>query len=147
MIDHGADRPVHRQLADLLRADIAAGRLKPGEMLPSQARLMQLHDLGPVAVRQALAILRAEGLIRTVKGEGSTVMVYDRQPYRVAAGADVEIRMPSPEERKQLRDAAAGETEMPEGVPVAVVKPGPRKHRVLLRGDRWRLVFGDEPQS
>uniref|UniRef100_UPI003F49245D winged helix-turn-helix domain-containing protein n=1 Tax=Streptosporangium sp. CA-235898 TaxID=3240073 RepID=UPI003F49245D len=145
-IDFGADRPHHRQLADILREDIALGRLKPGQELMSQARLMQTYHLGPVAVRQALAILRAEGLILTIKGQVSTVMVYNRQPYHVASGADVEFRMPSPAERKELRDEAADEIEMPEGVPIAIIKPGPRKHRVMLRADRWRLVFG-EPEA
>ncbi|MEV7011685.1 winged helix-turn-helix domain-containing protein [Streptosporangium sp. NPDC051022] len=144
-IDFGADRPHHRQLADILRADIASGRLKPGQPLPSQSALMQRYELGTVAVRQALAILRGEGLIRTAKREGSVVMLYDRKPYHVEAGADVEFRMPSPDERRDLRDETTGETEMPEGVPIAVIKPGPRKHRVVLRGDQWRLVFSDSP--
>ncbi|MER6830827.1 winged helix-turn-helix domain-containing protein [Streptosporangium sp. NPDC000563] len=146
-IDFGADRPHHRQLADILRADITAGRLKPAQQLPSQNRLMQQYGLGSVAVRQALAILRHEGLITTTRGEGSAVMVYDRKPYHVAPGADVEFRMPSPTERRELRDEAADETAMPEGVPIAVITPGPRKHRVMLRGDRWRLVFGDEGET
>ncbi|MEU8378290.1 winged helix-turn-helix domain-containing protein [Streptosporangium sp. NPDC048865] len=146
-IDFGADRPHHRQLADILRADITTGRLKPGEHLPSQKGLKQQYGLGDVAVRQALAILRNEGLIVTTRGEGSAVMVYDRRPYHVGPGADVEFRMPSPDERKELRDEAADETMMPEGVPIAIVRPGPRRHRVMLRADRWRLVFSDESES
>lgn len=138
MIDFGADRPVHRQLADLLRADIRSGKLAPGASLPSQARLMQIHGVGQVAVRQALRLLAGEGLIVTEKGREARVAVYDRKPYRVPKGARVVFRMPSPEERRELRDAGG---DVPEGVPVAEVHTGPRARRKLVRGDRWEIVF------
>lgn len=140
MIDFGADRPVHRQLADLLRADIRSGKLKPGGKLPSQARLMQIYGVGQVAVRAALRLLASEGLIVTEKGTEATVAMYERQPYRVPPGSRVTFRMPSPEERRELGD-------VPEGVPVAEVKAGPRKHRKLVRGDQWELVFDDEQDT
>ncbi|MGI5490329.1 hypothetical protein [Microtetraspora malaysiensis] len=48
--------------------------------------------------------------------------------------------MPSPEERRELGD-------VPEGGPVAEVKASPRKHRKLIRGDQWELVFDDEQNA
>jgi DNA-binding GntR family transcriptional regulator len=139
VIDFGSDRPVHRQLADIIRADIAAGRLKPGQPLPSETRLMQQYELGRVAVRQALAVLRSEGLIVTVKREGSYVrpqVPAERVP--VERSAEVTARMPSPEERKQL--------DIPEGVPVFVIKP-PRGRTRLLPADRTILVWGCAEES
>ncbi|MGW0486200.1 GntR family transcriptional regulator [Nonomuraea sp. NPDC003214] len=140
MIDFGADRPVHKQLADIIRADIAAGRLKPGNALPSESRLQQIYGVGQIAVRQALRVLRGEGLIVTVKGSGSTVAGGPREPYNVEPGSNVVLRMPSPDERAQLGD-------VPEGVPIAEIRPpGKGRHRKLIRGDRYQLVF-EEPDG
>ncbi|WP_090769389.1 GntR family transcriptional regulator [Nonomuraea maritima] len=133
MIDFGSDRPVHRQLADIIRADIAAGRLKPGQALPSETRLMQQYELGRVAVRQALGVLRSEGLIVTVKREGSYVRPQAPVQRVVVEGlAEVTARMPSPDERKKL--------DLPEGVPVFVIKE-PRQSSRILPADRTVLVW------
>ncbi|MEV4568531.1 GntR family transcriptional regulator [Nonomuraea sp. NPDC049419] len=142
MIDFGSDRPVHRQLADIIRADIAAGRLKPGQPLPSETRLMQEYELGRVAVRQALSVLRSEGLIVTVKREGSYVRPeLPTERVTVRDAAEVTARMPSPEERKTLN--------IPEGVPVFVIKE-PRKRSRILSADRTVLIWAggeDSPDS
>lgn len=139
MIDFGSDRPVHKQLADLIRADIKAGRLKPGDPIPSEARLRQQYELGQMAVRQALRVLRGEGLIVTTKGRGSEVAGGPREPYPVEPGSTIVLRMPSPDERAQLGG-------VPEGVPVAEIRPpGKGRHRRLVRGDRYSLeVPGDD---
>ncbi|TDC07667.1 GntR family transcriptional regulator [Nonomuraea longispora] len=137
MIDFGSDRPVHRQLADIIRADIAAGRLKPGQALPSETRLMQEYELGRVAVRQALGVLRSEGLVVTVKREGSYVRPQvPVERVAVEHAAEVTARMPSPEERREL--------DIPEGVPVFVIKP-PRGRVRLLPADRTILVWDTTP--
>ncbi|MGW0195906.1 GntR family transcriptional regulator [Nonomuraea sp. NPDC003201] len=133
MIDFGSDRPVHRQLADIIREDIAAGRLKAGQALPSETRLMQQYELGRVAVRQALGVLRGEGLIVTVKREGSYVRPQvPVERVAVERTAEVTARMPSPDERKEL--------DIPEGVPVFVIKQ-PRKRNRVLPADRTILVW------
>jgi GntR family transcriptional regulator len=133
VIDFGSDRPVHRQLADIIRADVAAGRLKPGQALPSETRLMQQYELGRVAVRQALEVLRGEGLVVTVKREGSYVRPQvPVERVAVEGSAEVTARMPSPDERKEL--------DIPEGVPVFVIKQ-PRKRNRILPADRTVLVW------
>jgi DNA-binding GntR family transcriptional regulator len=52
------------QVADALRADIAAGRLKPGEKLPSVRELTERFGNAQETVRKGLAALVDEGLIR-----------------------------------------------------------------------------------
>jgi hypothetical protein len=60
---------------------------------------------------------------------------------RWSPGSVVVLRMPSPEERRKLDD-------MPEGVPVAeVTPPGKGRHRRLVRGDRFQLVWGEPAES
>jgi GntR family transcriptional regulator len=133
VIDFGSDRPVHRQLADIIRADITAGRLKPGQALPSETRLMQQYELGRVAVRQALGVLRSEGLIVTVKREGSYVRPQvPVERVAVERASEVTARMPSPDERREM--------DIPEGVPVFVIKQ-PRKRDRVLPADRTILVW------
>lgn len=133
MIDPDADRPVHRQLADLLRDQIRSGDLPPGARLPSEWRLASEHGIGRDAVRAALTILRGEGLIVTKAPYGTTVREQpDRRPVRVPRGSWVEVGMPTPEQRK-----AHG---LAEGVPLVVL--GHPSGRVeYLAGDAVRLTF------
>lgn len=130
---------MHRQLADIIRADIAAGRLKPGQVLPSETRLMQEYELGRVAVRQALGVLRSEGLIVTVKREGSFVRPQVPVERVIVEGpAEVAARMPSPDERKEL--------DIPEGVPVFVLSQ-PHKRKRILPADRTVLVWANDERA
>lgn len=89
-IDPAADRPIYRQLADILRADIQAGRLEPGQMLPSEAHLQEEHDVSLNSVRAALGILRDEGLVVTERGRGTRVRrPEDVQVVKVTPGARI----------------------------------------------------------
>ena len=148
MIDYSSGVPVYRQVANAIRGEITSGRYLPGVWLPSEAQLAQMYGVGRDTVREALAYLRAEGQITTVRKRGSMVAGKPtREPYHVPVGARVITRMPTPEERRDL--AAPGELRefggLPEGVPVFEITPGPRKHRRVLRGDRVELVFNDQP--
>lgn len=145
MIDYSSGVPVTRQVADAIRADINSGRYRPGAWLPSETQLTQMYEVGRDTVRDALALLRAEGRITTVRKRGSRVVDRpSREPYSVPSGARAVTRMPTPEERRdlatpeELREFGG----VPEGVPVFEVAPGPRMHRRVLRGDRVELIFG-----
>jgi DNA-binding GntR family transcriptional regulator len=65
--------PVYRRIADELRTEITSGRLAAGDKLPSEATLTERHDVARATVRQALAVLEAEGLIEAVQGRGRFV--------------------------------------------------------------------------
>jgi GntR family transcriptional regulator len=77
MIDHDGEVPVYKQLAAILRAQIESGELPPGRALPSIRTLSQEHELSDGSVKKALAILRADGLIRGVAGRGVFVVPRD----------------------------------------------------------------------
>jgi len=79
-IDPTSDRPVFKQIADRLRAMILSGELAPGAQLPSEQELMDAHGLARGTVRQAVNLLRGEGLVRTEHGRGT--FVRDRSPVR-----------------------------------------------------------------
>lgn len=67
-------RPPYRRVADVLRQEIKAGRLKPGEQLPSHRELEARFEIANMTARSALRVLREEGLIHTVQGRGSYVL-------------------------------------------------------------------------
>ncbi|MGW2050405.1 winged helix-turn-helix domain-containing protein [Streptomyces sp. NPDC001858] len=71
-----AERPQrsHREVADELRTRIRTGVLRPGERMPTQARLADEFGVERGAVRQALRILQSERLLTNVsKGSPATV--------------------------------------------------------------------------
>lgn len=63
-----------RRLRDMLRAAVYAGQFEDG-VLPSEAELMSAHRLSRATVREALALLRNEGLIERTQGIGTHAIV------------------------------------------------------------------------
>jgi GntR family transcriptional regulator len=76
VIDFDGPVPVYRQLADLLRAQIESGEIPPGRAIPSKRRVGEEHGIGGHTYDRAVAVLRDEGLVESVKGMGTFV----RQP-------------------------------------------------------------------
>ncbi|MFE2284237.1 GntR family transcriptional regulator [Streptomyces sp. NPDC059443] len=66
-------RPPYLQAAEVLRAAIVSGELKPGEQLPSARRLQERFGVASSTVQNALRVLRQEGLVFSVLGRGSYV--------------------------------------------------------------------------
>ncbi|MEU2613535.1 GntR family transcriptional regulator [Micromonospora sp. NPDC007271] len=114
MIDPSADRAVFRQLADLLRDRITSGDLAPGASLPSELRLAQEYGLSRTSVRQAISLLRSEGLVIVQPPRGTFVRSMEpTETVILRKGDTASARMPTPAERKEL--------DIGEGVPVLVV--------------------------
>jgi GntR family transcriptional regulator len=73
-----AGQPLHHRLAAEFRARIASGSWPEGEQAPSEAALCEEFGTSRGPVRQALATLRAEGLI--VGGQGRSPIVRRNVP-------------------------------------------------------------------
>jgi DNA-binding GntR family transcriptional regulator len=133
-----ADRPLYKQLADLIRAQIERGELAPGQRLPTEPNYMRRHGISRDSVRRAIAIVRGEGLIVTerrgsyVRGRPAVTVVH------VDAGR-ISARMPTDPERRAMR--------LDEGVPVLVIS----RHgggEELHPADRTEVVAGrPDPSS
>jgi len=65
--------PLHARVEQALRERLTSRELRPGDLFPSEAALQQEFAVSRSVVRQALATLEAEGLIRKVQGRGSVV--------------------------------------------------------------------------
>ena len=68
VIDHDSATPLYLQVADLLRRQIEDGALTA--RLPSVKSLSQEHGISHITAEKALAVLKDEGLIRSVIGKG-----------------------------------------------------------------------------
>ncbi|MGP3634102.1 GntR family transcriptional regulator [Streptomyces sp. 24-1644] len=83
-------RPPYVQAADVLRAAIHDGELRPGERLPAARDLQRRFGLASSTVQNALRLLKSEGLIYSVLGRGSYVRAQDApsegQPEATAEG-------------------------------------------------------------
>jgi len=74
-LDPASAIPLHEQLKEILRAEILAGHLRPGERLPTEAELCARYQVSRAPVRQALEDLAREGLIVRQRGRGTFVAV------------------------------------------------------------------------
>ena len=72
-IDRGSPVPYYFQLAELIEREITARPLAPGARLPSELELCGRFGVSRTTVRQALASLEHQGLIRRQKGHGTFV--------------------------------------------------------------------------
>jgi DNA-binding GntR family transcriptional regulator len=73
MVDQLDPTPLKVQLANELRARIESGDLEPGQPIPSESYLQQEHGVSRGTVREAVAILREQGLVVTIQGRGTYV--------------------------------------------------------------------------
>jgi len=65
--------PIYLQIAKLLRQRIEQGEWKIGDQLPTLEALMDTYGVARSTLREALAQLEAEGLIRRSRGTGTFV--------------------------------------------------------------------------
>jgi DNA-binding GntR family transcriptional regulator len=72
-VDPDSATPVYVQVANVLRARIESGQLLPDRPVPSESQLEQEFGVARGTARKAIAVLREEGLVITVKGRGSYV--------------------------------------------------------------------------
>ncbi len=76
-------RPVQsltQELVERLRSEIATGRLLPGERLPTEQSMGVAMGVSRTVVREAVAALKADGLVITRQGSGAFVSSDTRRP-------------------------------------------------------------------
>lgn len=72
-LDPAADAPLHRQIVDQVRHQVATGKLRPGERLPPVRTLAVDLGVNVNTAAKAYAELERSGVISTAPGRGSFV--------------------------------------------------------------------------
>ena len=79
-----AERKLSRRLFEQLAEQIRSGRFAPGARLPTEQALTRSAGVSRTVVREAVAALRAEGLVVTRQGVGAFVSAEpQRAPFRI----------------------------------------------------------------
>jgi GntR family transcriptional regulator len=145
-VDRAEDAPPFRQIAAQLREAIRRGELVAGEQLPSESQLIEHYAVARMTVRQAIAELRAEGLVVAEHGRG--VFVRARPPVRRLAADRFARRHREAGKAAFLAEAegigrpSVDQIEVGEALPPARVRELlglPGRSRVVTRSRRYLL--------
>lgn len=79
MVDRRSGVPAFRQVAADIRQKISAGDYAAGDQLPSERELVETYDVSRPTVRDAITMLRTEGLVTSEHGRG----VFVRPPASI----------------------------------------------------------------
>ena len=80
-----AGQPIYQQIADSIRAQIQSGELSLDDPLPSTQKLMAIYGASNNVVRNAVALLKQEGLVVGQPGKAVTVRAKPAQARRERA--------------------------------------------------------------
>ncbi len=82
----GRAEPLHKKVAAMISREIAAGRVQPGDRLPTEHELAQTFEVSRNVVREAIACLRSDGVVESRQGLGAFVVQPElRQAIRIDA--------------------------------------------------------------
>lgn len=82
------------RVIERIKADYLGGRLASGDRLPTEQALARMLGVSRTVVREAIAALKADGLVETRQGRGATVAGDPhRQPFRIDAARLGSIEM------------------------------------------------------
>ncbi len=73
IISTAGGQPIYEQICRQIKGAIAAGRLKPGDALPSIRALARDLRISVITTKRAYEELERDGFIQTVAGKGSFV--------------------------------------------------------------------------
>ena len=132
------------RVAARIREKVTSGEWPPGYRLPPENQLKETYGVSRGTVVRALDVLRDEGVITTVHGQGSFVAIEpDVTVVRVGPDDTVITRLPEDGERDALG--------MAPGVPLfAVTRPGadgPELYNGAATVIRGRLRTGVEDNA
>ncbi|TDD18620.1 GntR family transcriptional regulator [Nonomuraea diastatica] len=80
VVDYEGDTHVYVQIADILRRRVS--KLDSGHPVPSEADIQYEFGVARTTARRAVHVLREEGLIYTVQGEGTFVGTPEEAPRK-----------------------------------------------------------------
>jgi DNA-binding GntR family transcriptional regulator len=76
-IDRNSYEPAYMQIVHIVTEEIAAGVLRPGDQLPTEAQFRSRFNVSPMTIRRAINILVERGFVSTTQGKGTFVRGLD----------------------------------------------------------------------
>lgn len=73
--NHNARVPLYEQVVKTIQDQIVTGMYRKGDLLPSEAQMIESMKVSRITIRKALAILAETGFVETTKGRGSEVIL------------------------------------------------------------------------
>ncbi len=129
-VSPGGSETLVTQVSAALRQKIVAEGLKPGDKLPSEARIAEEFGVSRTVVREAVAALRADGLVEPRRGAG--VFVIEPMPQTAPPFRGVDhARISSIVDLIELRIAI--ETE---AAALAALRRSPAQEEAILNAHR-----------
>ena len=93
IIRNTTNQPIYDQIASQLKARIIAGKLKPGEALPSIRALAKDLKISVITTKRAYDELEAAGFLYTVAGKGCFVAEKNLDRVREARAQELEAHL------------------------------------------------------
>jgi DNA-binding transcriptional regulator YhcF (GntR family) len=93
---HRHDQPAYRRIFEELRALILAQEFPAGSFLPSEAKMAAIYETNKCTLRQALSLLREEGMVQTIPSRGWEVIAHQPAKAKVKAKVAQTVLMLGP---------------------------------------------------
>ena len=90
IISNTGGQPIYEQICRQIKGAIAAGKLKPGEPLPSIRALAKELRISVITTKRAYEELERDGFICTQAGKGSFVAAQDAELARESNLREIE---------------------------------------------------------
>src|SRR3954470_11551482 len=143
-VRRSASEPLYAQVARDMAAHIRRGTVAAGQRLPPEPVLAEAYGVNRLTVREALASLTRQGLVRRVQGVGSFVADAPVRHRVDAAGDTAEaLRRQGLTVREEVLEVAPAPAEAVPGGPFAAF-PGPVTilwTRRIVEGVPWSLAL------
>lgn len=141
-VDKSSDRSAFLQIADQLRSAVQSGEFAAGVAVPSEARLMEHYGVARMTVRQAVQVLKAEGVL--VAHHGLGVFVREKPPVRrLAADRFSRAKREQGQAAFAAETAAASRSGSVDRLRVSTAVPSADTRARLNLGPRARVVVRD----
>jgi GntR family transcriptional regulator len=127
-INRDSYEPAYIQLASILRRQIAAGVLRAGDQLPSEAQLCAQFGVSPMTVRRVINLLAEHGVVEAYQGKGTFV--------KALSIGEATFRL------EELSDHLTGQTDtVVKMLEARVVRADERVARKLALDPGMRVIF------
>jgi GntR family transcriptional repressor for pyruvate dehydrogenase complex len=83
---------IFQNVVEQIQAAILEGRLKPGDLLPSELKLKDMFETSRGTIREALRVLEQKGLVEIKTGVGGGAVVRDVDTGKVTESLDLLIQ-------------------------------------------------------